>query len=142
MVTQAEHSYNRIEGYSKNGDANAEYWATQLPSYQKTIELHKVQVQEVIENLAQKGIDVTQIELSNQNDWKIKLRNWIKSWKSFPAVRENLVVQYRIEKEEQLKANENRNYVRERARENTVLYNNLTTVDFIDKVLNQKEIFT
>jgi len=54
LVTKAEHFYNRIEGYSKNGDGNAEYWATQLPSYQKTIDLHKVQVQEVIENLAQK----------------------------------------------------------------------------------------
>jgi len=138
LVTQAEHSYNRIEGYSKNGDANAEYWATQLPSYQKTIELHKVQVQEVIENLAQKGIDVTQIEYQTKMT-EDKIAELDKKLEELPAVRENLVVQYRIEKEEQLKANENRNYVRERARENTVLYNNLTTVDFIDKVLNQKE---
>ena len=68
-----------------------------------------------------------------------KIAELDKKLEELPAVRENLVVQYRIEKDEQLKANENRNYVRERARENTVLYNNLTTVDFIDKVLNQKE---
>ncbi len=138
LVTKAELSYNRIEGYSKNGDANADYWKKELPSYQKTIDLHKVQVQEVIENLAQKGIDVTQIEYQTKVT-EDKIAELDKKLEELPAVRENLVVQYRIEKEEQLKANENRNYVRERARENTVLYNNLTTVDFIDKVLNQKE---
>jgi len=139
LVTKAEHSYNRIEGYSKNGDANTEYWATQLPSYQKTIDLHKAQVQEVIENLTQKGIDVTQIEYQTKTtDYKIAELD--KKLEELPAVRENLVVQYRIEKEEQLKVNENRDYVRERANENSVLYNSLLKVNLIGNVTNSLNI--
>ncbi|REC67025.1 helicase-related protein, partial [Epilithonimonas hispanica] len=138
LVTQAEHSYNRIEGYSKNGDANAEYWATQLPSYQKTIDLHKAQVQEVIENLAQKGIDVTQIEHQTKTT-EDKIAELDKKLEELPKTRENLLALYKVEKAEQLKMNENRDYVKERALENIVLYNNLTTVGFIDKVLKQKE---
>ncbi|MEZ7508636.1 helicase-related protein [Cloacibacterium sp. Arc13] len=139
LVTKAEHSYNRIEGYSENGDANAEYWATQLPAYQKTIDLHKVQVQEVIENLAQKGIDVTQIEFQTKTT-EDKIAELDKELEELPAVRENLVVQYRIEKEEQLKVNENRDYVRERANENSVLYNSLLKVNLIGNVTNSLNI--
>jgi hypothetical protein len=139
LVTKAEHSYNRIEGYSENGDANAEYWATQLPAYQKTIDLHKVQIQEVIENLAQKGIDVTQIEFQTKTT-EDKIAELDKELEELPAVRENLVVQYRIEKEEQLKVNENRDYVRERANENSVLYNSLLKVNLIGNVTNSLNI--
>ncbi|VXC59075.1 Eco57I restriction-modification methylase domain-containing protein [Chryseobacterium sp. 8AT] len=121
LVTKAEHSYNRIEGYSKNGDANAEYWATQLPSYQKTIDLHKVQVQEVIENLAQKGIDVTQIEFQTKTT-EDKIAELDKKLEELPETRENLVALYKIEKAEQLKANENRDYVKERLDENRALF--------------------
>jgi len=121
LVTKAEHSYNRIEGYSKNGDANADYWENQLPSYQKTIDLHKAQVQEVVENLAQKGIDVTQIEIQSKIT-EDKIAELDKKLEELPAVRENLVVQYKIEKEEQLKMNENRDYVTERAIENDQLF--------------------
>ena len=121
LVTKAEHSYNRIEGYSKNGDGNAEYWATQLPSYQKTIDLHKVQVQEVIENLAQKGIDVTQIEYQTKTT-ENKIAELDKKLEELPETRENLVALYKLEKQEQLKANENKDYVRERANENKNLF--------------------
>jgi hypothetical protein len=37
LVTKAEHSYNRIEGYSENGDANAEYWATNYQHIKKQL---------------------------------------------------------------------------------------------------------
>ncbi|UFH31656.1 SNF2-related protein [Chryseobacterium sp. C-71] len=130
LVTKAEHSYNRIEGYSKNGDGNAEYWATQLPSYRKTIDLHKVQVQEVIENLAQKGIDVTQIEYQTKTT-ENKIAELDKKLEELPAVRENLVVQYKIEKDEQMKISQHQDYVKERATENNVLYNTVTKVNSI-----------
>ncbi|WP_312390057.1 Eco57I restriction-modification methylase domain-containing protein [Chryseobacterium sp.] len=130
LVTKAEHSYNRIEGYSKNGDANAKYWATQLPSYQKTIDLHKVQVQEVIENLAEKGIDVTQIEYQTKTT-EDKIAELDGKLEELPAVRENLVFQYKIEKKEQMKINEQRDYVKERATENSVIYKTVTKVNFI-----------
>ena len=117
LVIKAEHSYNRIEGYSKNGDGNSEYWATQLPSYQKTIDLHKAQVQEVIENLAQKGIDVSQIEYQTKIT-EDKIAELDKKLEELPETRENLVTLYQLEKEKQLGANENKDYVREREDEN------------------------
>ena len=128
LVTKAQHSYNRIEGYSKNGDANAEYWATQLPSYQKTIDIHKVQVQEVIENLAQKGIDVSQIEFQTKTT-EDKIAELDKKLEELPAVRENFVDQYRIEKEELLKISEHTNYIEDRAIENKTFYKLYSTND-------------
>ncbi|MGA9212365.1 helicase-related protein [Kaistella sp.] len=129
LVTKAEHSYNRIEGYSKNGDGNSEYWATQLPSYQKTINLHKAQVQEVIENLAQKGIDISQIEYQAKIT-EDKIAELDKKLEELPEMRENLVALYQLEKEKQLEANENKDYVRERGDENFSLFKKNQIKDF------------
>ncbi|KQK26040.1 restriction endonuclease subunit R [Chryseobacterium aquaticum] len=121
LVTKAEHSYNRIEGYSKNGDGNSDYWKNQLISYQKTIDLHKVQVQEVIQNLAEKGVDVTQIEYQTKTS-EDKIAELDKKLEELQETREDLVAFYKIEKAEQLKADENRDYVEERALENKTLF--------------------
>ncbi len=129
LVTKAEHSYNRIEGYSKNGDGNSEYWATQLPFYQKTIDLHKTQVLEVIENLAQKGIDVSKIEYQTKMT-EDKIVELDKKLEDLPEMREKMVEQYKIEKAEMLRANENRDYVKERMEENQDLFK----CKFLDKV--------
>lgn len=129
LVTKAEHSYNRIEGYSKNGDANADYWKKELPSYQKTIDLHKAQVQEVIENLAQKGIGVTQIEYQTKMT-EDKISELDKKLEELPETRANLVALYKLEKEKQLDANENRDYFRERGEENFFLFKNIQIKDF------------
>ena len=121
LLIKAEHSYNRIEGYSKNGDENSDYWKNQLPSYQRTIDLHKAQVQEVIENLAQKGIDVSQIEYQNKST-EDKIAELDKKLEELPKTRENLVAVYKIEKSEQLKGNKNIDYVEERTNENKLLF--------------------
>jgi len=121
LVTKAEHSYNRIEGYSKNGDANADYWKKELPSYQKTIDLHKAQVQEVIENLAQKGIDVTQIQYQTKTT-EAKIAELDKKLEELSTTKEILIVQYRFEKNQHLKMNESRDYVKERGAENILLF--------------------
>lgn len=121
LVTKAEHSYNRIEGYSKNGDGNSEYWATQLPSYQKTIDLQKAQVQEVIENLAQKGIDVSQIEFQTKMT-EDNIAKLDKKLEALPDLKNALIIQYKVEKEQQLKVNANRDYVSERGEENIFLF--------------------
>ena len=121
LVTKAEHSYNRIEGYSKNGDGNSDYWKNQLISYHKTIDLNKVQVQEVIQNLAEKGVDVTQIEYQTKTS-EDKIAELDKKLEELQETREDLVAFYKIEKAEQLKADENRDYVEERALENKTLF--------------------
>ncbi len=121
LVTKAEHSYNRIEGYSKNGDANADYWKKELPSYRKTIDLHKAQVQEVIENLAQKGIDVTQIEYQTKTT-EAKIAELDKKLEELPEIKVDLIIQYKIEKEKSLKFNQNIDNVKERSEENSRLF--------------------
>ena len=129
MVTKAEHSYNRIEGYSKNGDGNSEYWATQLPSYQKTIDLHKTQVQKVIENLAEKGVNVTQIEYQTKIT-EDKIAKMDKKLDEIPGTRENLVAQYKLEKELQLKSNAYNDHIKERFEENLSLFKTTQITNF------------
>jgi len=128
LVTKAEHSYNRIEGYSKNGDENSDYWEKQLPSYQRTIDLHKSQVKEVIVALAQKGINVAEIQSQTQLT-EDKIAELDKRLEALPEVKNNLMIKYKIEKYDQLKRNEEKDYLKERASENNVLYNTFSSTN-------------
>jgi hypothetical protein len=120
-VTKAQNNYNRILAYSKEEGDNAEYWRNQLPFYQKSINLAKEKVQEEIEHLLQKGVNVTEIEnkkLVTEN----KIEELDKKLDDLPNVREELVSKYREEKEMQLKSNDNRDYVGDRKVENSELF--------------------
>lgn len=120
-VTKAQHNYNRILGYSKEEGDNAEYWKNQLPFYQKTIDLTKEKVQEEIDILSQKGVNVTEIEQQTKIT-EDKIAELDKRLEDLPNVRERLVMKYREEKEEQLKNNESRDYLEERRVENSQLF--------------------
>lgn len=120
-VTKAQHNYNRILGYSKEEGENAEYWKNQLPFYQKTIDLAKEKVQEEIDILSQKGVNVTVIEQQTKIT-EDKIAELDKRLEELPNVRERLVMKYREEKEEQLKNNESRDYLEERRVENSQLF--------------------
>lgn len=120
LVTKAEHSYNRIEGYSKNGDANADYWKKQLPSYQKTIDLHKAQVQEVIENLAAKGVNVAEIEKQTKATEE-KISELDKKLEELPETKEDLIARYKIEKQNN-SSNSKTDFKSERATENKMIF--------------------
>jgi superfamily II DNA/RNA helicase len=76
---------------------------------------------ETIENLVLKGIDIAQIEYQTKMT-EDKIAELDKKLEELPETRENLVAQYKIEKERQLKANENRDYVGGRAEENDFLF--------------------
>ena len=120
-VTKAQHNYNRILGYSKEEGDNAEYWKNQLPFYQKTIHLAKEKVQEEIEHLLQKGVNVTEIEnkkLVTEN----KIEELDKKLEDLPNVREELVSKYRLEKEVQLVKNLKKDYTKEREEENICFF--------------------
>ena len=121
-VTKAQHNYNRILGYSKEEGDNAEYWKNQLPFYQKSIHLAKEKVQEEINHLLQKGVNVSEIE-SKKVVTENKIAELDKKLEDLPNVREGLVAKYREEKEMQLKSNENRDYVGDRKAENSELFN-------------------
>jgi superfamily II DNA or RNA helicase len=128
MVTKAELSYNRILGYSNDEGENSGYWKNQLPSYQKTIDLAKAEVQKTIEFLAEKGVNVAEIEAQTKNT-EDKISELDKKLEELPDTKSNLVVQYKIEKNEKLKQNQNIDNVKERLEENFTLF----------KIINKSE---
>ena len=76
-VIKAEHSYNRILGYAKDSeDRNSDYWKNQLPFYQKTIDLAKIEVQKQLKIFARKAL-LLQKSKSKRKLLKIILRNSI-----------------------------------------------------------------
>ena len=121
-VTKAQHNYNRILGYSKEEGENGEYWKNQLPFYQKTIGLTKEKVQEEIDILSQKGVNVTEIEQQTKIT-EDKIAELDKRLEDLPNVREELVEKYREQKEMQLKVDANYDFIAERKDENILLYN-------------------
>lgn len=126
-VTKAEHSYNRIVGYAKDSeDGNSDYWKNQLPFYQKTIDLAKIEVQKTIQNLSEKGVNVTEIEKQTKTT-EDNIAKLDAKLEELPKIKQALIAQYQKEKEQQLMMNENKDYVKERAVENDVLFNK---VDF------------
>nr|WP_236620195.1 SNF2-related protein [Elizabethkingia anophelis]DAC76025.1 TPA_exp: hypothetical protein [Elizabethkingia anophelis] len=146
-VTKAQHNYNRILGYSKEEGENAEYWKNQLSSYQKTIDLTKLEVQKTIGYLAEKGVNVTEIE-DQTKATEDKITELDEKLEELPEIKEKLIEQYQKEKDEQLKVNKNKDYVGERAAENRTLFNAILEVnpvlsmnveDSSDIVLSQKE---
>ena len=121
MVTKAEQSYNRILGYSQNGDENTDYWKNQLPSYQKTIDLAKVEVQKTIELLGKKGFNVAEIETQTRNTEE-KIAELDKRLEELPETRTHLIMRYKRDKEKQIKTNNEINFVRNRAADNKTLF--------------------
>ena len=146
-VTKAQHNYNRILGYSKEEGENAEYWKNQLSSYQKTIDLTKLEVQKTIGYLAEKGVNVTEIEHQTKAT-EDKIAELDEKLEELPEIKDKLIEQYQKEKEESLKVNKNKDYVGERAEENKTLFNvvlesnsihSMNVEDSSDIVLSQKE---
>ena len=138
-VTKAQHNYNRILGYSKEEGENAEYWKNQLSSYQKTIDLTKLEVQKTIQYLAEKGVNVTEIE-NQTKATEEKIEELDKKLEDLPEIKDKLIEQYQREKEESLKKNKNVDLIKERADENKILYKN--SVEFIDNVEFKSKVNT
>lgn len=121
-VTKAEISYNRIKEYATNtADSNSDYWKNQLPFYHKTVDLAKVEVRNTIENLASKGVNVTEIEKQIENTAN-KISIIEAQIEELPLTKDALIIQFKEEKELQLKLNVNQNYVKERELENKFLF--------------------
>ncbi|MFY1047456.1 Eco57I restriction-modification methylase domain-containing protein [Chryseobacterium sp. GP-SGM7] len=121
MVTKAHHSYNRILGYSKDKTENAGYWKNQLPSYQKTIDLAKAEVQRTILSLEEKGVNVREIEFQTKiTDEKIDELD--KKLEELPEIKQDLIVQYKKEKDERLKNNQSLDTIKDRAVDNKTLF--------------------
>src|SRR5690554_4847595 len=120
-VTKAQHNYNRILGFAKDETGEEDYWKNQLPYYQKGIDAAKNLVAEAVENLSQKGVNVTEIEHQTKAT-EDKIAELDKRLEELPEVRNDLISQYRAEKEKQLEDNLKTDYVKDRKVENTELF--------------------
>ena len=138
-VTKAEHSYNRILGYSKEEGEDSDYWTNQLPFYQKSIDLAKEKVQEEIESLSQKGVNVTEIE-KQTSVTEEKITELNKKLEELTNIERDLISQYQTEKEEQLKLNELRDFMKERETENVELFKVINSAIVLNEVVNSEEV--
>ena len=120
-VTQAELSYKRIEGYANENDEKANYWKDQLPYYQNKIELAQLDLEKVAHKLAEKGVNVINIEKQTEIT-EAKIEELDLQIENLPELKNELIAQYRLEKQESLKIAENRDHVKERESENFELF--------------------
>ncbi|WP_417430015.1 helicase-related protein [Halpernia sp.] len=138
-VYKAENAYNRILEYSKNSeDVNANYWETQLVSYQKNKDLAKAEVHNTILKLSEKGVNVTEIEMQSQTtaDNIAKIDEQLDE---LPFIEMDLIKQYDDEKKTRLELSGNTDFVKERERENERLFKSEISALKIDQVLKRNE---
>nr|WP_262484242.1 helicase C-terminal domain-containing protein [Chryseobacterium taichungense] len=121
MVTKAEQSYNRILSYTQNPDENTDYWKNQLPSYQKTIDLAKAEVQKTIELLGEKGVNVAEIEIQTKNTEE-KIAELDKKLENLPEIKQHLITKYNIKNEITLSSKQKVSVIQERSQENLRIF--------------------
>ncbi|HFK5529519.1 TPA: helicase C-terminal domain-containing protein [Elizabethkingia anophelis] len=120
-INIAQESYNTAKQFANEDGPNSDYWASMLPYRLQNIEAAKTEVSTAIQKLAQKGVNVTEIE--NQTALsEEKIAKLDKILEDLPSAREKMVTQYHREKQEKLKANEDRDYIKERENENRSLF--------------------
>ena len=121
IVDEKENRFQTILGYSQTEDENTQYWKNKLPDYQSYIDIAKKDVEKVIQELSEKGVNVAEIEKQTRfTESKIEELN--AKLENLPEIRNELIGQYKLEKEEALKKTENFDYVMERQNENTKLF--------------------
>ncbi|OPC03212.1 restriction endonuclease subunit R [Elizabethkingia meningoseptica] len=124
-VSRAQEAYNTAKQLAGEDGPNTDYWNSLLPYRLQNIEEAKAEVSKVIQNLEQKGVNVTEIE--NQTAFsETKIAKLDKMLEDLPSIREKMVSQYHREKQEKLKANEARDHIKEREKENRSLFSTST----------------
>ena len=138
-VYKAENAYQRILEYSKSSeDVNANYWESQLVSYQRNIDLAKIEVQKTILKLSEKGVNVTEIEKQTQTTAE-NIAKVDEKLEALPFTEADLIEQYENERKVRLELSENMDFVKERKLENGMLFQNKISDVKIDSK-NEKEI--
>ncbi|AJW62566.1 hypothetical protein VO54_01080 [Elizabethkingia miricola] len=89
--------------------------------YKENNESERAEVQETIQYLAEKGVNVTEIEHQTKAT-EDRIAELDEKLEELPEIKEKLIEQYQREKDEQLKINQNKDYVRERGDENRAIF--------------------
>jgi hypothetical protein len=128
-VYKAENAYQRILDYSKSSeDVNANYWETQLVSYQRNIDLAKAEVQKTILKLSEKGVNVTEIEKQTQTTAE-NISKIDEKLEALPFTEADLIEQYEEERKLRLELGENMDFVKDRKLENGMLFQNTISAE-------------
>lgn len=122
-VTKAEQTYSNAKIWAEDSD----YWKNQLPSYQNAIDLTKAEVEKAAQKLAEKGVNVAEIEKQTKIT-EDKVLECDQKLENLPDLRVELITLYKLEKEDLLKKNVNLDYVVERALENKELFKTICSI--------------
>ncbi|WP_221407460.1 helicase-related protein, partial [Elizabethkingia ursingii] len=136
-INIAQESYNTAKQLANEDGPNSDYWTSMLPYRLQNIEAAKAEVYTAIQELGQKGVNVTEIE--NQTALsEEKIAKLDKILEDIPLMREKMVSQYHREKQEKLKIGEVRDYIKERENENRSLFGASTPSNTI--VINESKV--
>ncbi|MFN3773437.1 toprim domain-containing protein [Cloacibacterium normanense] len=114
--------YNRIKSYAE-GDEPSEYWSKVLPNYEAKVTLVQNELDQVIERMAQKGVNVVEIE-SQTKATEEKIIAFDELLDNLPNVQSELILKYENEKVEKLKNKETFDYINDRQQENKDFFRN------------------
>lgn len=130
---EVERFKEKIERYkilSDNGQD--EYWTKEMNDAQQKLIIAEKKLEQLSEKLSKKGLHMVDFQ-EQVNKTKAKIEELDKKIKEeLPLIKEKLIAQYKIEKEEKFKKNSNTNFVEERANENK---------DFF-KTSSKKEVYS
>ena len=119
VYVNAQKHYKRVKDWAK--EEASDYWKEKVPYEQLQVERAKKEIEQVIEKLAKKGVNIADFQ-HQQEIVENKIASIDKAInEELPIIRERLITQYKQEKQERLNAPQI-NFVEERAEENKTFF--------------------
>ena len=119
VYVNAQKHYKRVKDWAK--EEASDYWKEKVPYEQLQVERAKKEIEQVIEKLAKKGVNIADFQ-HQQEIAENKIASIDKAInEELPIIRERLITQYKQEKQERLNAPQI-NFVEERAEENKTFF--------------------
>lgn len=113
-------SLKRVEQWAKDAGEDST-WNRHIYNYEANVNRAKQELQETIDHLAKKGVNISEIELQNELTEK-KIAEFEEQIEKLPEVQSALVLQYQRENEERLRKVSLVDHLTERKAENEVLF--------------------
>lgn len=114
-------SFNRVKSYADENTDSSVYWKSILPNQEHKITAAKNELQDVIDKMAKKGVNVLEIEIQTKTTEE-KIAEFDQQLEDLPNVHSGLILQYRKEKDEKMKLQNDLDFIEERSFENIKLF--------------------
>ena len=119
VYVNAQKHYKRVKDWAK--EEASDYWKEKVPYEQLQVERAKKEIEQVIEKLAKKGVNIADFQ-HQQEITENKIASIDKAInEELPIIRERLITQYKQEKQERLNAPQI-DFIQERAEENKTFF--------------------